>query len=57
MTDLEALRIARNQVMIRMVQLSGCRVCGAEQQKYQQAIERLDNLIHQLENRRDLPIQ
>lgn len=53
---LTALRTARAQCMIRMVQLSGCRVCGAEQQRFQQAVDELDKLIPQLENNDDVQI-
>lgn len=45
-----ALRTARAQCMVRMVQLSNCRVCGADQQRFQQAVEEIDNLISQLES-------
>lgn len=51
-----ALRTARAQCMIRMVQLSGCRVCGAEQQRFQIAIDEIDKLIVQLESSDDVQV-
>ena len=53
---ISALRTARAQCMIRLVQLSGCRVCGAEQQRFQVAVDELDKLIPQLENTNDVQI-
>ena len=51
-----ALRTARNQCMIRVVQLSGCRVCGLEQQRFTDAVAEIDNLIKQLETSHDVQI-
>lgn len=51
-----ALRTARNQCMIRVVQLSGCRVCGLEQQRFTDAVAEIDNLIAQLEVSDDIQV-
>lgn len=47
MTTDEALRTARAQCMIRVAQLSGCRVCGAEQERFVQTVAVLDALLAQ----------
>ncbi len=51
-----ALRTARAQCMIRLVQLSGCRVCGADQQRFQVAVDEIDKLISQLESSDDVQV-
>lgn len=51
-----ALRTARAQCMIRLVQLSGCRVCGADQQRFHTAVDEIDKLISQLESSDDVQI-
>lgn len=51
-----ALRTARAQCVVRMVQLSGCRVCGLEQQRFADAVQEIDNLIKQLETSNDVQI-
>lgn len=44
-----ALRTARAQCLIRVVQLSGCRTCGNDQQRFTDAVKQIDQLIPQLE--------
>lgn len=46
---LEALKLAKAQCVIRVVQLSHCRVCGDDQARFDRAVQQLDQLIHQLE--------
>lgn len=46
---LTALRRARQQCQTRMVQLATCRVCGAEQAEFEQAVKLLKDLEAQLE--------
>lgn len=53
---LTALRTARAQCVVRMVQLSGCRVCGLEQERFTNAIAEIDALINQLETSNDVQI-
>lgn len=50
MSELEALRIAKNQLTIRVVQLSGCRVCGAQQAEYEQALAKISEMIKEREH-------
>ena len=42
-----ALRTARAACMVRVAQLSGCRVCGADQQRFLEAVAVLDALLAQ----------
>lgn len=46
---LAAVRRARQQCQVRMVQLSQCRVCGAEQAEFEEAVQQLHQLERQLE--------
>lgn len=55
-TTISSLRTARAQCQIRMVQLSGCRVCGAEQERFMRAVEDIDKLIATLETSNDVQI-
>lgn len=59
MDDVEALRMARVQLQVRHAQLSSCRVCGVEAQKYQEAIERIRQIeaTYRGEQHHELPIQ
>ncbi len=41
----EALKLARNAVQLRAVQLAACRTCGVEAAAYQQAVSELDRLL------------
>lgn len=47
MTYLEAFRMARAQLQIRHAHLSQCRVCGAEAQRFEEAVERIKHLGQQ----------
>lgn len=46
---IEALKLAKAQCVIRVVQLSHCRVCGDDQARFDRATKQLDQLINQLE--------
>lgn len=45
----EALQLARAQLTIRVVQLSTCRVCGADLQKFERALGTVRDILKQLE--------
>lgn len=44
-----AMEMARNQLTIRVVQLSQCRVCGADLERFEQALGTVRDIITQLE--------
>lgn len=46
---IDAVKLARTQCVTRVVQLSSCRVCGADQQRYEQAVAELDKFLTNLE--------
>lgn len=50
MTELEALKLAKVQLVTRVVQLSGCRVCGTQQAKYEQALDKINEMIREREH-------
>jgi hypothetical protein len=45
----EALELARAQLTIRVVQLSQCRVCGADLERFEQALGTVRDILTQLE--------
>ena len=45
MTELEALKLSRMQLLTRSIQLSQCRVCGADKLKYDEAIATIERMI------------
>lgn len=45
----EALELSRAQLTIRVVQLSQCRVCGADLQRFEQALGTVLDILTQLE--------
>jgi uncharacterized protein YwbE len=45
----EALTLARAQLTIRVVQLSQCRVCGADLERFEQALGTVREILTQLE--------
>lgn len=45
----EALTLARAQLTIRVVQLSNCRVCGADLERFEQALGTVREILTQLE--------
>lgn len=44
-----ALELAKAQLAIRVVQLSNCRVCGADLPRYEQALGTVREMLTQLE--------
>ena len=46
---LEALKLAKAQCVIRVVQLSHCRVCGDDQARFERTVQQLDQLIGELQ--------
>lgn len=44
-----ALELAKAQLAIRVVQLSSCRVCAADLQRFEQALGTVRSMISQLE--------
>lgn len=46
----QALNLARQQIVLRVAQLSNCRVCGADLQRFEEAQGVLLALIQELEN-------
>lgn len=44
-----ALELARAQLTIRVVQLSQCRVCGADLERFEQALGTVRDILTQLE--------
>lgn len=50
MTELEALKLSRMQLTIRSVQLSQCRVCGADKQRFDNAVATIDKMIKEKEH-------
>lgn len=44
-----ALELAKNQLAIRAVQLTQCRVCGADLQKFEQALGTVRDILTQME--------
>ena len=48
---LTALRTAKAQCLVRVVQLSNCRVCGEDQRRFEETVEQITELINQLETR------
>lgn len=53
---ISALRTARAQCVVRLVQLSGCRSCIGDQQRFHTAVDEIDKLISQLESSDDVQI-
>lgn len=47
---IEDLRLAKTQLVMRAAQLSACRVCAADHQRYEAATQRLNRFIHDLEH-------
>lgn len=45
----EALTLARAQLAVRVAQLSNCRVCGADLQKFERALGTVRDILTQLE--------
>lgn len=45
----EALELSRAQLTIRVVQLSQCRVCGADLERFEQALGTVRDILTQLE--------
>lgn len=50
MTEYEALKLARMQLLTRVVQLSSCRVCGAQQAEHESALKTIDQMIREREH-------
>lgn len=46
---LAAVRLAKAQCLIRVNQLASCRVCGQDQQRFEDAVQQLNQLIKDLE--------
>ena len=50
MGELDALRLARVQLLARFAQLNSCRVCGEDKKRYQQALDTINRMIKEREN-------
>lgn len=50
MNELEALKLSRVQLLTRSVQLSQCKVCGADKQKYDEATAAIERMIKERED-------
>ena len=50
MSELDALRLSRVQLLSRLAQLNSCRFCGEDKKRYQQALETINRMIKEREN-------
>lgn len=50
MTESEALKLSRVQLLTRSAQLSQCRVCGADKLKYDEATAVIERMIKERED-------
>lgn len=55
--QLQAIRAARAQCVIRVTQLSGCRTCGDEQARFEEIVRQLDSIISQAEQEASMAFQ
>lgn len=50
MSELDALKLAKAQLVTRVVQLASCRVCGVQQAEYEAALSKINEMIKEREN-------
>lgn len=50
MTEVEALKLCKIQLVTRVTQLAGCRVCGAQQAEYEEALRKINEMIKERED-------